>query len=143
MSKSNLHETAYLKLYYQNIAHANIGDSNGLQPSADPGNFYVALYTTDPTDADVGTEATYTGYARKSIVRSAVGFDVVDNLVSNALAILFDEATAGSETITHWALRTALAGGDLLIHAPLDTARLVNAGTKLNIAVGAVSNLED
>ena len=110
MSKSNLHETGYLKLVYQNIAHANIGNGAGLQPSGVAGSFFLALYTTDPTEADSGTEATYSGYARKAIARSAVGFDVAGNTVSNALAILFDEATAGSETITHWALRTAITG---------------------------------
>jgi len=58
MSKSNLHENAYLKLIFQNIAMANIGDSAGIQPSAGSGSLYIALYSTDPTDTDSGTEAT-------------------------------------------------------------------------------------
>lgn len=94
-SLKNTAETNWLKLMFQNIAWAGIGDGAGLQPSGAPGNFYVALYTVAPTDSAAGTECSYTGYARVAVVRSAGGFDVAGNNVSNAAAILFGEMTAG------------------------------------------------
>lgn len=88
-------ETDLLKLIFQNADLANIGDAGGLRGSVGAGSFYVALYTVAPTDAAAGTECDYTGYARIAIARSAVGFDVVTNNVSNAAAVTFGEMTAG------------------------------------------------
>lgn len=143
MSKSNLHETAYLKLVFQNIAIANIGDSNGLQPSAAVGNLYVALYTTDPTEADSGTEADYTSYARIAVVRSSAGWTVSGNVCSNTSVVTFPTSTGGSNTITHFAVRTAITGGDLLgsntISSPLAVA---NTDTP-NFAAGDLTITED
>jgi len=114
MSKSNLHETAYLKLVFQNIAAANIGDSGGLQPSSTAGSLYVALYSDDPTDADTGTEIVYTRYARIAVARSVAGFTVSGNEVTNAAILIFPTSTGGSDTATHFAIRTAITGGDLI-----------------------------
>ena len=59
MSKTNLHETAYLELVYQNIDFANIGDVAGLQNSATTGSLFIALFTAAPGEAGGGTEATF------------------------------------------------------------------------------------
>ena len=40
---------------------------------AQPANIYIALYTTDPTDADAGTEVSGGSYAREIITFSAAG----------------------------------------------------------------------
>lgn len=143
MSKSNLLETGNLKLILQNIALANIGDAGGLQPSVVAGNLYLALYTTDPTDGDAGTEATFGAYARQAIVRSVAGFDVSGDVGSNAALISFPEATSGSDTITHIAIRTASSGGDMLYHGVMGTSRLVDTGTTLEFAIGAITITED
>jgi hypothetical protein len=143
MSKSNLHETAYLKLVFQNIAMANIGDSNGIQPSAGSGSFYIALYSTDPSDEDSGTEATYTGYARVSVVRSAVGWTVTDNVAYNASEILFPTSTGGSDTLTHFGILTALTGGDLIGSGSLTGAIEVNPGDTPRFGPGTVTITED
>lgn len=136
MAKSNIQETGYLKLTYQNIALANIGDAGGLQPSAAPGNFYAALYTTDPTDADTGTEANYTSYARIAVVRSAVGWTVSGAVVSNAGIITFPTSTGGSNTITHVAVRTALVGGDIVHHGVLSSSLIVSSGNTPKFEIG-------
>jgi len=114
MSKSNTQETAYLKLIFQNIAMANVGDASGIQPSATAGSLYIALYTSDPTDADTGTEANYTGYARVGVVRSVAGWTVSGNTVTNAETITFPISTGGTNLITHFGIRTASTGGDLI-----------------------------
>jgi len=143
MSKSNLHENAYLKLIFQNIAMANIGDSAGIQPSAGSGSLYIALYSTDPTDTDSGTEATYTGYARVSIVRSAVGWTVTDNVAYNASEALFPVSTGGVDTLTHFGILTASTGGDLIGSGLLTGAIEVNPGDTPRFGPNLVSVTED
>jgi hypothetical protein len=143
MSKSNLHETAYLKLVFQNVPMANIGDAGGLQPSAVAGNFYLALYTSDPTDTDSGVETTYTGYARVAIPRSVVGFSVTDNIVSNLQEGLFPVSIGGSEVVSHWGLRTALAGGDLLGSGALTGSVTVDIGDTPRVQAGLMTITED
>ena len=143
MSKSNLHENAYLKLVFQNIAIANIGDAGGLQPSAAAGNLYLALYTTDPTDTDSGVETTYSGYARVAITRSAVGFSVADNIASNVSEALFPVSVGGSSTISHWGLRTAASGGDLLGSGALTGSVTIDVGDTPRVQAGLMTITED
>lgn len=61
-----------LKLYFQNVDHANVGDAAGLQNSAGAGNIYVSLHTADPAGGDQTTnEASYGSYARVAVARGA------------------------------------------------------------------------
>lgn len=143
MSKSNTQETAYLKLIFQNIAMANIGDASGLQPSVTVGSLFVALYTTDPTDSDTGTEATYTSYARIGVVRSVAGFTVSGNAVTNAAVVTFPTSTGGSSTITHFAIRTAITGGDLVGSGLLSSPLSVTNGDTPKIEIGNLTITED
>ena len=143
MAKSNLQETGYLKLVYQNIALANIGNAGGLQPSSVDGSLYMSLYTTAPTDDDTGTEATYTGYARIGVVRSAVGFTVSNAVVSNAAIVTFPLNTGTTQTITHIAVRTALTGGDLVHHGQLLAPLIVENGNIPKFEIGDYSLTEN
>ena len=136
MAKSNIQETGYLKLTYQNIALANIGDVSGLQPSATAGNFYATLYTSDPTDADTGVEATYTGYARIAVVRSAAGFTISGAVISNAAIVTFPTSTGVTNTITHVAIKTALTGGDIVHHGSLVAPLVVLVGNYPKFEIG-------
>tara|TARA_R110000787_G_scaffold196468_3_gene307855 strand:- start:4191 stop:4622 length:432 start_codon:yes stop_codon:yes gene_type:complete len=130
MSKSNLHETAILKLVFQNIAHANIGDASGLQPSTSAGSLYISLFTSSPTDAGTGTEANYTNYARVGIARSAVGFTVSTDTATNAAIVTFPTSGGGSNVITYFGIHTALTGGDLLRWGALTASKTIaNADT--------------
>lgn len=61
-----------LKLLFQNLAAAGIGDASGLQPSAVAGSLYVSLYTASG-------ECAYTSYARVAVARSAGGWTVVES----------------------------------------------------------------
>jgi len=143
MAKSNTLESGILKLLYQNIDLANIGDASGLQNSATAGSFYIALYTTAPTDADSGTEATYTGYSRIGVVRSSVGWTVTNNVVSNAGIITYPVNTGTTQTITHVGIRTSITGGDLLHHGQLSAPFIVNNGTVPKFQIGDISVSEN
>jgi len=101
-----------------------------------PVTVYLALYTTDPTDADTGTEVSGFGYARQAITFGAPSGGVSTN-TSGPHA--FTPSGGGWGTIAHGAIRDALSGGNLMMHSPLDTARTINDGDTINFAVGAVS----
>lgn len=131
MSFSNSIETSLLQHLFQNAAIANVGDASGLQPSATAGSFYVRLHTADPGEAGTGdtSEATYTGYAPVAVARSAGGWTVSGNQVSNAATVQFGECTAGSNTITHASICLGSgAGAVILVRAALSASRSVSAG---------------
>jgi len=100
-----------------------------------PTTVYLALYTTDPTDADTGTECTGTSYARQSIT-----FGAPSNGVStNTAAIEFPQAGGAWGTITHIGIRDALTVGNLLYHTPLDASKTIATGDVFRVAVGSLS----
>ena len=146
MSATNEFETNLLKLIYQNIAWANIGDANGLQPSATAGNFYISLHTADPgeTGDQTTSEAAYTDYARVAVERSASGFSISGNQISNAAAISFPLATGGNATATHFGIGTAASGaGHLLKSGALDAPLAISNGITPSFAIGALKVTAD
>lgn len=127
-SMTNLTETNLLKLIFQNVNFANIGDATGLRGSTSDGSLFLTLYTTDPGEDDTGTEATYTGYVRKSIARSVSEWTVSGSQAVNANAQSFAISTGVTNTITHLGIRTASSGGDLLFHVALSSSIIINSG---------------
>ena len=97
-----------------------------------PTTVYVGLYTTDPTDADTGTEVSGGSYARTS-----VAFDAPSNGVTqNTADLTFPTATASWGTVTHIGLHDASTGGNLLFHTPLDTSKAIDSGDIFKITSG-------
>jgi len=143
MAKSDTLETGILKLVYQNIDLANIGDAAGLQNSATAGSIWLALFTTATTDAAAGTEATYTGYTRIALVRSAVGWTVADNVVSNASIVTFPTNSGTIQTVTHVATMTASSGGDFLHHGQLSAPLIIDNGNIPKFEIGDFSVTEN
>jgi hypothetical protein len=100
-----------------------------------PTTVYVALYTTDPTDADTGTEVSGCSYARV-----AVTFGAPSNGVStNSANVEFAAATGSWGTITHIGIRDALTTGNLLYHTPLDASKTIATGDIFRISTGNLS----
>lgn len=131
MSASNAFETLLLQHIFNNSAIANIGDASGLPASATAGSLYVSLHTADPGEAGSQTtsEATYTSYARVAVARSAGGWTVASNAVSNTAAVNFPAATGGSNTITHFGIGTLASGaGTLLFSGALTASLAVSTG---------------
>ena len=142
MSKTNTFETSILSLVFDNVDIANIGDAAGLQNSAADGSLYIALTTTTPTDSAAGTAATYTGYAREAVGRTS-GWTVSGNNASNAAAVTFGECTAGSSTVTHFEIYTAVTAGDRLFWGALDSSLAISTGITPEFAIGALDINED
>lgn len=97
-----------------------------------PTTIFVALYTTDPTDADTGTEVSGGSYSRQ-----AVTFAAPSNGVSASNAdVNFPEATAPYGTVAFIGLRDAISGGNLLYHSPLDVSKTIETGDIFKIGTG-------
>lgn len=119
MSKSNTFENDILQLIFNNVDIADIGDAGGLQNSATAGSLYVALHTSDPGEAGTATtnETSYTNYARVAVARSAGGWTVSGNSVTNTAQITFPECGASGATITHASITTASSGGSKILYS--------------------------
>jgi hypothetical protein len=100
-----------------------------------PAVVYLALYTTDPTDADTGTEVSGGSYARQSITFGAPS----NGVTTNTAAIEFPQATGSWGTITHVAIRDALTTGNMLYHTPLDASKTIATGDIFRVAIGSLS----
>lgn len=90
-------------------------------PWTGPTTVYVALYTDDPTDADVGTEVSGGGYARQTVTFTVPS----DGAGDNSAIITFPTASASWGTITHAGLRDAVSGGNLLFHTILEASKAI------------------
>jgi len=96
---------------------------------------YVALFTSDPTDAGSGTQVSGGSYARQSVT-----FGAPSNGVSiNSADVTFPTATASWGTITHIGIYDASTGGNLLYHTPLDISKTIDIGDVFKIASGNLS----
>lgn len=143
MSKGNVFENDLLKLIFQATAIANLADNAATGPLT---NLYVSLHTADPGEAgDQSTnEASYTGYARVAVARTAGGWTVTANAVENAAAVTFGACTAGSNTITHFGVGTLASGtGKLLYSGALSASLAVSAGITPSFAAGALDITEE
>jgi hypothetical protein len=100
-----------------------------------PTTVYVGLYTSDPTDADTGTEVSGGSYARQ-----AVTFGAPSNGVStNSAAIEFPQATGTWGTVGWIGIEDASTGGNLLYHTALDASKTIATGDIFKIAIGSLS----
>lgn len=99
-----------------------------------PTTVYLALYTTATTAAGGGTEVTGGSYARQAVAftAGAAGSGAADNTST----ITFSNMP--SCTVTHIGIRDASSGGNLLLHGPLDTSKVVPAGEAFTIPAGAL-----
>jgi hypothetical protein len=120
---SNYLENALINATLRNVSYTS------------PTTCFVALYTSDPTDADTGTECTGSAYTRM-----AATFGSPSNGVStNSASVTFPTATGNWGTITHVGLRDAASSGNLLYHTPLDASKAINTGDVFTISTGNLS----
>lgn len=138
MSKGNSTETDILNVIFLN--------------NVDPAwrtnaNLYIALHTADPGEAgtQATSEATYTGYDRVAVVKTAVGWTIAGNQSSNAAIIMFPQCTGGSNTITHVSIGTVAfpGAGQILYSGPLNSPLSVSNLIQPIFNIGALVATED
>lgn len=101
-----------------------------------PTTVYLALFTTDPTNDNTGTEVSGGSYVRLPITFSAS----VGGSSSNTTDIIFSTATIAWGNITHGGIFDALSGGNLLFHSALSTPKLISIGDIFKILTGELIN---
>lgn len=109
-----------------------------------PPDVWIALYTSDPTDADVGTEVSGGSYARVRIYDNGSGspdftvaaVDGIGHKVENDDDVTFPTATAPWGTVTHFGMRDAATAGNLLMHGVLDESKTVGTNDVFKATAG-------
>lgn len=120
MSFTNQHETDVLTW--------SLTTGSVTRPTA----WYIALFTSDPTDTgSAGTEVSGGSYAR-----TAATFSVTGDTATNTAGIEFPAASASWGTISHIGIMDASSGGNMLVHAALSTAKAISSGDVFRIPTG-------
>lgn len=123
---------AAISVYLANIVLNQVLRNIAYTP---PTAVYLALYTDDPTQSDVGTEVSGGAYARQAITfNAASGGQVV-----NSGDVVFPQATASWGTVTHVGVRDAATGGNLLFYGPLDIPKTIDVGDQFKIPDGKLT----
>ena len=120
---SNYLENALLNAVLRNTSYTS------------PSTVFVALYTSDPTDAGSGTEVSGGSYARKGVTFGSPS----DGVAASNAAVEFDQATATWGTVGYIGLMDAVTTGNLLFHTALTTAKTIEAGDIFKIASGSLT----
>jgi hypothetical protein len=100
-----------------------------------PTTVYVALFTTDPTDAATGTEVSGGAYARTAVTFAAPS----NGVTTNSADVTFPTCTLAWGIVTHIGIYDALTSGNLLYHTPLDASKTVDAADIFKISSGSLS----
>lgn len=105
-----------------------------------PATFYVALYTTCPTDTGGGTEVTGGSYARVAVTSSLANWSGTqstgsttassgtDGTSENNNTITFPSPTANWGVVNCFGLVDASTAGNLWIYSALTASKTVNNG---------------
>ena len=113
-----------------------------------PAKTYLALFTADPTDANVTANevslAAWPAYARQDAAAGAAistGWSApADGVTSNAKVITFAANNgASSVTVTHMAIYDAITGGNMLYHAPLVSPKTLLVGDVISFGISAIT----
>ena len=100
-----------------------------------PTSVWLALYTSNPTDADTGTECSGGSYERKQITFGAP----TDGTATNSAEIEYDSATTDWGTISYVGIRDASTGGNLLYHTGLTVPKPIAEGDIFKVQIDNLS----
>ena len=106
------------------LENKSLDHNLGTASFASPAAVYVGLFTSDPTDANTGTEVTDSGYARQQAAWTPASGGVSEN----STTLTFGPAAANWGTITHFAVFDAPTNGNMLYHGQVATSKAVAQG---------------
>lgn len=142
MSKSDTFELDMLKLVFNGTPIANLADNAASSPL---GSLYLALHLADPGDGGTQdtNEVSYTGYARKAVLRTTAGFTCSGSSPAQAVTAAdndFPADTGGTQgTATYFSVGVASAGATKVLYSGTITPPIIlgngvtprlSAGTK-------------
>lgn len=127
MPKSNVAKTTVLNYFCR------------AQAGTPPAQLYIALYATDPTGGNTGTEVTYTGYQRQAVSFGAPQISGASAVCQNTTPITFPLVPAASGNAAYVGLLTAQTAGDLVYYGPLAATYALNQGVQPIVPIGSLS----
>lgn len=107
----------------------------GITSFTAPTTTYLALFTSDPTDAGTGTEVSGGSYARQSISWNTPA----SGATTNSADVTFPQATANYGTVTHIGIYDASSAGNLLYHGALSASKSVETNDTFIVEAGDLS----
>lgn len=107
----------------------------GITPYTAPSTVYLALFTTDPTDAGTGTEVSGGSYARQAISWNTPA----SGAVTNSADVTFPQATADYGTVSHIGIYDASGAGNLLYHGALSASKSITTNDTFIVEAGDLS----
>jgi|TARA_B100000424_G_C22611728_1_gene340810 hypothetical protein len=110
----------------------------GTSSTSAPSNVYMGLFTSNPTDANSGTEVSGNGYSRQVITFNAAS----SGSATNSSAETFTASGGNFGTITHFGIFDASTSGNLLYHGALTDDKVIEDGDSLVVASGAITITE-
>ena len=110
----------------------------GTSSTSAPSNVFMALFTSNPTDANSGTEVSGNGYSRQVITFNAAS----SGSATNSSAETFTASGGNFGTITHFGIFDASTSGNLLYHGALTDDKVIEDGDSLVVAIGAITITE-
>lgn len=124
--------------YYQSnrILDKDFGATNYTVPST----LYFGLSTTTINNDGTGaTEPSGGSYARASLTNTKSQWgNASSGSLSNTVQVSFAESTASWGTITYVFISDALTSGNMLYFGALSPSRVVQSGTVVYFAIGAI-----
>jgi hypothetical protein len=123
---------AEMSNYLENaLINATLRNTSYTSPAA----VYVGLYTSDPTDANTGTEVSGGSYTRTAVTMGAPS----NGVSTNTAAVEFPQASGSWGTVGWIGILDATSSGNLLYHTALDTSKTISSGDIFKIAIGGLS----
>lgn len=123
---------AEMSTYLENaLINATLRNTSYTSPAA----VYMGLYTSDPTDANTGTEVSGGSYARVAVTMGSPS----DGVSTNSAAVEFPQASGSWGTVGWIGILDASSSGNLLYHTALDTSKTISSGDIFKIAIGGLS----
>mgnify|MGYP001457420405 FL=1 len=110
----------------------------GTSSTSAPSNVYMGLFTSNPTDANSGTEVSGNGYSRQVITFNAAS----SGSATNSSAETFTASGGNWGTITHFGIFDASTSGNLLYHGALTDDKVIEDGDSLVVAASAITITE-
>jgi hypothetical protein len=107
----------------------------GITSFTAPTTTYLALFTSDPTDAGTGTEVSGGSYARQSISWNTPA----SGATTNSADVTFPQATGNYGTVTHIGIYDASSSGNLLYHGALSASKSVETNDTFIVEAGDLS----
>ena len=111
-----------------------------------PATIYVALFTSNPTDANVGTEVADSGYARQDAAQgeaiangwSAPNAEGGGHACTNLKRIHFPPIADAQVTVGWFGLYDAATGGNLLYHGAFTAPKTLEINDVVSVDAGGL-----